>query len=121
VGDDVRLRRNEVPRGAPGASEGTYSPVDFERRAPMLVLAVGFVVLVVALGRAKGLRALCGLTVSVAVVFAFAVPAILAGRPPLAVAVVGALGRDAHHAPPSRTAWRPRAWPPSAAPWPASR
>jgi uncharacterized membrane protein len=91
VGDDVRLRRNEVPRGAPGASEGTYTLVDFERRAPMLVLAVGFVVLVVALGRAKGLRALCGLTASVAVVFAFVVPAILTGRPPLAVAVVGAL------------------------------
>jgi uncharacterized membrane protein len=91
VGDDVRLRRNEVPRGAPGTSDGTYTLVDFERRAPMLLLAAGFVVLVVALGRAKGLRALCGLTASVAVVFVFVVPAILAGRSPLAVAVVGAL------------------------------
>jgi uncharacterized membrane protein len=91
LGDGVRLVRNELPPGVPARAGEAYTLVDFERRAPLLLLAAGFAVLVVALGRARGARALCGLAASIVVVFAFVVPAILAGQPPLAVAVVGAL------------------------------
>jgi len=91
VGDEVRLVANEVPAGTPAQAADAFTLVDFERRTPLLWLAVGFAVLVIALGRARGARALVGLAASVVVIFAFVVPAILAGRPPLAVAVAGAL------------------------------
>ncbi|MDQ3768784.1 MAG: YibE/F family protein, partial [Actinomycetota bacterium] len=91
LGDRVRLVRNELPPDVPAQAGEAYTLVDFERRAPLLLLAAGFAVLVIALGRARGARALCGLAASIAIVFAFVVPAMLAGRPPLSVAVVGAL------------------------------
>lgn len=91
LGDGVRLVRNELPPGVPAQAGDAYTLVDFERRGPLLLLAIGFAVLVIALGRARGARALCGLAASIVVVFAFVVPAILAGQPPLAVALVGAL------------------------------
>jgi len=91
LGDGVRLVRNELPPGIPAQAGEAYTLVDFERRAPLLLLAAGFAVLVVALGRVRGARALCGLAASIAVVFVFVVPAILAERAPLVVAVVGAL------------------------------
>lgn len=91
LGDEIRLVRNELPPGVPAQAGEAYTLVDFERRAPLLLLAAGFAVLVIALGRARGARALCGLAASILIVFAFVVPAILAGKPPLAVAVVGAL------------------------------
>jgi uncharacterized membrane protein len=48
-----------------------------------------FGVAVVALGRFRGLAALAGLAVSIGVLIAFVLPAILDGRNPLAVAIVG--------------------------------
>ena len=75
----------------PEAPEGfEYSFADRERRGPLLLLAGIFVVAVVALGRWKGLRALLGLAVSLVVLTAFVLPAILEGADPLAVALVGA-------------------------------
>lgn len=73
----MRLMRNELPADVPAEAGDAYSFVDFERRGALLLLAVGFAVLVVALGRARGVRALCGLAASAAVIFAFVVPAIL--------------------------------------------
>jgi uncharacterized membrane protein len=57
----------------------------------MLWLAIGFAALVIATGRWRGLRALLGLAASIAIVIVFIVQAILDGRDPLAVAIVGAL------------------------------
>ncbi|HEV2752782.1 MAG TPA: YibE/F family protein [Solirubrobacteraceae bacterium] len=91
VGDEVRLARNDVPPGTPAQAADAFTLVDFERRGPLLWLAAGFAVLVIALGRARGARALVGLAASVVVVFGFVVPAILAGEAPLGVAVAGAL------------------------------
>jgi uncharacterized membrane protein len=68
-----------------------YSFADFERRRPLYLLAGIFAVLAIVLGRIKGLRALIGLGLSLAVVTQFMVPAILEGSPALAVALVGAL------------------------------
>jgi uncharacterized membrane protein len=67
-----------------------YSFSDFDRRAAMLWLAVGFAVLLVATGRFHGLRALVGLVASLAIVLEFVIPAILRGRSPTEVAIFGA-------------------------------
>jgi uncharacterized membrane protein len=93
VGDGVRLYRNELPEGAVigGAPVDPYTLADFERRAPLLWLGVAFALLVAVTGRWRGLRALVGLAASLAVVIGFVVPAILDGRSPVGVALVGAL------------------------------
>jgi uncharacterized membrane protein len=93
VGDKVRLLHNPVPAGASvgGVRPDRYSLSDFERRMPLLWLAIAFAALVVVTGRWKGARALVGLGVSLAVVVGFIVPAILDGRSPEGVALVGAL------------------------------
>jgi uncharacterized membrane protein len=64
---------------------------DYERRAPLAWLAIGFALLVAVTGRWRGLRALAGLAASLAVVIGFVVPAILDGQSPVGVALVGAL------------------------------
>lgn len=68
---------------------GSYQLVDFQRGTPMLLLAVLFAAAVLLLGRLRGLASLGGLLISFAVLAWFVFPAILAGRNPLAVAVVG--------------------------------
>ena len=74
----------------PGAeADFRYRFVDRDRGAILLWLALAFAAAVVALGRLRGLAALAGLAVSVAVLLRFVLPAVLDGRNPLAVAVVG--------------------------------
>jgi uncharacterized membrane protein len=99
AGDIVPLEVSEGP-GAPrleegdrvvlGVVEGTYYFSDFQRRTPLVVLGVCFALAVVALARWRGLMALAGLAVSLAVLVKFMLPAILEGRSPVAVSVVGA-------------------------------
>jgi uncharacterized membrane protein len=86
-GDEVRLARADPSTGAPAA----YSFADVERRQPMLFLAIAFALLVVLFGRLRGALSLIGLALSLVVVLAFIVPAILDGESPLLVAVVGSL------------------------------
>lgn len=90
VGDKVRVVENAVAPGTEAVRGQEYSLTDFERRRPMLLLALLFAGLVVAFARLRGLLSLVGLAVSLAVVLLFMVPAILDGKSPLAVAVVGA-------------------------------
>jgi hypothetical protein len=82
-----------TPQTAPEGSEATtaYTFVDFERRSPMLWLAIAFAVLVIVFARSRGVLSLVGLGISLAVVLGFIVPAILDGESPLVVAVVGAM------------------------------
>jgi uncharacterized membrane protein len=93
-GDSIRVARlvsdAETPQTAFGENR-TYAFVDFERRTPLLLLGIAFALLVLALGRLHGLRALLGLAVSVVVLLVFVVPAIYAGEPALPVAIVGSL------------------------------
>ncbi len=92
-GDKIRVQEVEIPAAAPGGEASTgYTFSDFERRSPMLWLAIAFAVLVVAFGRLRGALSLIGLAASLALVVLFIVPAILDGSPPLLVAVVGSLG-----------------------------
>jgi uncharacterized membrane protein len=89
-GDRIRVYKNTPPPEGAGQNFQPYSFADFDRRSAMLWLSVGFVILLLATGRWHGLRALLGLLVSLLIVIAFIVPAILHGSSPLAVAVVGA-------------------------------
>lgn len=66
-----------------------YQFADRDRRPVLAGLALLFALAVVGLGRLKGLAALGGLAASVLIIVAFIVPAILAGRSPVAVAAVG--------------------------------
>ncbi len=84
AGDAVVL--NYVPDAPP---EARYQFADFQRRTPLLVLGLIFAGVVVALGRWRGLLALVGLGVSLVTLTTFVLPAILEGRSPIAVALVG--------------------------------
>ena len=68
--------------------EVAHTFADYERDTPLLLLAAIFVVAVLALGRFQGLRAILGLVVSAVVLLAYVFPALLEGKPPMAVALV---------------------------------
>jgi uncharacterized membrane protein len=91
-GDKIRVAKApKPPKGAPAVAGTGYTLYDFERRGPMLVLAALFALVVLAFARWRGALSLAGLAVSLALVLVFVVPAILDGRSPLLVAVVGSL------------------------------
>jgi uncharacterized membrane protein len=85
VGDPVVLGWS----GGNPDDPGSYQIVDFQRGGSLVWLAVLFAAAVLLLGRWRGLAALAALVVSFAVLLLFVLPAILDGRNPLAVAVVG--------------------------------
>lgn len=85
-GQRVRLDAIEQPDG-----EITYLVRDFRRTGPLVVLAVAFLVSVIAFSRWQGVRALIGLGLTFAFIIGFILPAILDGRDPVAVALVGAM------------------------------
>ena len=85
VGDGLWLVAGEGPEG-----QRSYFFADYQRTTPLLLLAILFAVVVVALSRWRGLAALAGLFLSLLVLVNFLLPAIFAGRSPLAVSIVGA-------------------------------
>jgi uncharacterized membrane protein len=87
AGDGVDLARYP-----PQAGVGEiYAWVDFSRDVPLTVLGVAFAVLVVAVGRLRGLAALVGLAVSYATILGFMLPALLRGENAVAVALTGSV------------------------------
>jgi uncharacterized membrane protein len=87
VGDDIVL--NDAGPDVDAAAR--YSFADVQRRAPLVVLALIFGVAVVALGRLRGLLALVGIGITVAVLLGFVFPALLRGASPLGVALSAAI------------------------------
>lgn len=83
VGDKVIVGRTSDDTGV------AYYFSDFQRRVPMAALAVLFVVVVAGVGRLRGLTAIVGVAATFAIVVWFVIPALLDGRDPLAVAIVG--------------------------------
>jgi uncharacterized membrane protein len=75
------------PDAAPGFE---YQYADRQRRPVLLWLTLLFAAAVIALGRWRGVAALAGLGASIAVILQFVLPAVLDGRSPVLVAVVGA-------------------------------
>ncbi|THJ13152.1 YibE/F family protein [Nocardioides sp.] len=82
-GDDVVLIETTGPDGE------AFSIVDHQRATGLWVVAAAFALALLAFGRWRGLTALAGLAVTFALLVFFVVPAILAGEPPLLVAIVG--------------------------------
>ena len=85
VGDKVVL--DYLPGAVPGGHP--YTVVDHQRSTPLIWLIALAVGVILVFGRWRGLTSLAGLAVSFAVLLFFVIPAILAGSPPLLVAVVG--------------------------------
>jgi uncharacterized membrane protein len=67
-----------------------YQFVDFDRTQPLLLLLGVFVVGVLLLSRWRGIGSLVSLAFSLGLITVFALPALLDGSPPLAVAIVTA-------------------------------
>jgi uncharacterized membrane protein len=88
-GDRIRVQATGAPAGTPGAER--YAFADVDRHGALLWLTLAFAALVVIVARWRGLLALIGFALSLALVTRFLVPAILAGSPPLLVALVGSL------------------------------
>jgi uncharacterized membrane protein len=86
AGDDIVLNDG----GADVPDEVRYSFADMQRSRPLAVLAVVFAVVVVALGRLRGLLALAGIGLSLGVLLVFIFPALLDGAAPIGVALTGA-------------------------------
>jgi uncharacterized membrane protein len=85
-GDRVRLTRFPPADGLPAV----FAWADVARGRPLAILALAFAVVVVAVARLKGLAALAGLGLAYATIGWFVIPALLAGRDPVLVAVVAA-------------------------------
>ncbi|MEV8031233.1 YibE/F family protein [Streptomyces sp. NPDC086182] len=66
-----------------------YSVTDANRKLPLTLLALIFAVVVVVIGRMRGVMALVALAISFMILNFFILPAILQGSNPLLVAVVG--------------------------------
>ncbi|HSJ44367.1 MAG TPA: YibE/F family protein [Euzebyales bacterium] len=86
VGQRVRVAEAEGPDGGV-----TWYVNDIERDRSLLLLTAVFLVAVLVFGRWQGLRALVGLALTLGVVVTFVVPALLAGRNPVAVALSAAV------------------------------
>ena len=83
VGNDVRVSRQVDQNGAT-----TYAFFDFERTWPLALLAATFAVVIVAVARWRGLRALVGIVVAFAVLVVFLLPALRDGAPAVPVSLV---------------------------------
>lgn len=71
-------------------STTTYFYSDRDRRSPMLWLAAIFAIVVIALGRWRGIMALLSMALSLAVLVGFVAPSVLDGNDPLVVSIVAA-------------------------------
>ncbi|MDZ4270192.1 MAG: YibE/F family protein [Mycobacterium sp.] len=83
VGDDVRISRQVDDVGAT-----SYAFYDYERTWPLAALAAVFAVVIVAVARWRGLRALVGIVIAFGVLVVFLLPALRDGAPAVPVAVV---------------------------------
>ena len=66
-----------------------YYVVDFVRSGPLIWLTIIFVLIVLLIGRIKGLRALLGLLISFFIIIKLMLPPILAGGNPFVISLVG--------------------------------
>ncbi|QDY88822.1 YibE/F family protein [Arthrobacter sp. UKPF54-2] len=90
VGDNIRyLNLSKAPGAADAQGTPAYVFVDFVRTLPIILLAVLYAVVVIAVARWRGLRALIGLAGAYAVLVSFMLPGLVEGKPPLLLALVG--------------------------------
>jgi uncharacterized membrane protein len=90
TGDNIRyLNLSKAPGASAAQGSPAYIFVDFVRTVPIILLAVLYAVVVIAVARWRGLRALIGLVGAYAVLAAFILPGLVEGKPPLLLALVG--------------------------------
>ncbi|MCU1565277.1 MAG: YibE/F family protein [Pseudarthrobacter sp.] len=89
-GDQIRYLNLSKAQGA-SASQGSpaYIFVDFVRTLPIVLLALLYAAVVIAVARWRGLRALIGLVGAYFVLASFMLPGLVEGKPPLLLALVG--------------------------------
>ena len=75
---------------ADGPDGPIYGIVDQQRSTQLVVLLLAFSLALIAFGRWRGVTALIGLAVTFGILLVFMVPAIIAGEPPVLVALVAA-------------------------------
>jgi uncharacterized membrane protein len=83
AGDDIRITRQVDQNGTT-----TYAFYDFERAWPLAALAAVFAIVIVAVARWRGLRALVGIVVAFLVLVVFLLPALRDGAAAIPVALV---------------------------------
>ncbi len=83
VGDKVLVQRSPTDNG------DKFYVVDFVRRGYLYLLSFIFIIIVLATGKLKGLKALISLALSFFIIIKFILPQILAGHSPLLVGVLG--------------------------------
>ena len=76
-------------RSAESGTPVTYGFYDFQRSSPLALLALAFAIIVVLVGRWRGIGALVGLGITWLVMIRFVLPAILEGKDPVSVSLVG--------------------------------
>ena len=86
AGDRVLLVRQPGGGGVPAS----YAFLNVDRHVPLLILAIVFAVVVIAVGWWRGVMALVGLGIGAAVILKWMLPALLQGESGLWVALVGA-------------------------------
>ncbi len=69
----------------------TFYVVEFVRTNYLYILIAIFIILVIIVGRLKGLKALIGLALSFVVIIKFIIPQILIGRDPFVISLIGGL------------------------------
>ncbi|MCA4133706.1 YibE/F family protein [Arthrobacter sp. M4] len=106
-GDNIRyinLTGVQAATGQQGSQQGngqdagqhaqggpSYIFLDFVRTVPIMLLAVVYAVVVIAVARWRGFRALLGLIGAYAVLVSFMLPGLVEGKPPLLVALTGSV------------------------------
>ncbi len=83
-GQKVLLQQSELPDGTV-----QYFLIDVVRTNAILWMVLLFSVIVIAVGRIRGVSSLVGLAITLAVLFGIIVPKILAGSDPVMVTVIG--------------------------------
>ena len=89
AGDNIRYLNLSKAQGAEAQGTPAYVFVDFVRTLPIIFLAVLYAVVVIAVARWRGLRALIGLVGAYVVLVSFMLPGLVEGKPPLLLALVG--------------------------------
>ena len=84
VGDEIYVYETTLADG-----RVVYDFADYQRGTPLLLLALIFIVAVLALARWKGLGAIGGLAASLLVLVVFMLPSLLRGNNAVAVALIG--------------------------------
>ncbi len=86
VGDKVIASHNKNSEG-----QDIFFVIDYVRQAWVYWLAVIFAVVVIVIGKLKGVRALVVLALTFLIILKFIIPRILAGSSPLLISILGSL------------------------------